>query len=42
MEKGNSFVYKPVFSMSTSVTSLFYMNIKLHVTSKLLKVVSSS
>ena len=32
MEKGNYFVYKPVFSVSSSVTSLTYMNIKLQIT----------
>ena len=42
MEKGNHFVYKPVFSVSSSVTSQIYMNMKLYVTSKLLKVCSSS
>ena len=33
MKKGNNFVDKLVFSVSSSVTSLIYMNIKLHITS---------
>ena len=38
MEKGNYFVYKPVFSVPSSVASQICMNIKLHIASKLLKV----
>ena len=34
--------YKPVFSVSSSVISSIYMNIKLQITSKLVKVFSSS
>ena len=33
MEKGDYFVYKSVFSVSSSVTSQIYMNIKLQITS---------
>ena len=41
MEKGDYFVISH-FSVSSSVTSQIYINIKLHITSKLLKVFSSS
>ena len=37
-KRGIYFVYKPVFGVLSSVKSPIYMNIKLHITSKLLKV----
>ena len=34
MGKGDFFVNKPVFSVSSNITSLIYINIKLLITSK--------
>ena len=42
MEKGDFSVYKPVFSVSSSVTSLMYMNIKFAQYFKITESVSSS
>ena len=37
----NNLVYKPVFSVSSNVTSQMYMDIQLHITPKILTFFSS-